>query len=591
MAGRIPQHFIDELLNRIDIVEIIDARVPLKRAGREYQACCPFHNEKTPSFTVSPEKQFYHCFGCGVHGSAIGFLMEYERLEFVDAIEELAEHAGLQIPREESVSSHSHSETDSSLGVLDQAAKYYRHQLKNAPQSARAVEYLKQRGLTGETAANFGIGYAPSGWDNLIVALQSKKIDLQQMLDAGLIIKKDNGGYYDRFRDRIMFPIRDRRGRVIAFGGRILEQQAGAGSPKYLNSPETALFHKGKELYGLYEARQANRQLDRLIVVEGYMDVVSLAQFGISNVVATLGTATTQEHLERLYRVVSEVVFCFDGDRAGRQAAWRALTNALTVMKEGRHMRFMFLPQGEDPDTIVRTEGQSGFEQRMQDAIPFSSFFYDSLSSKLDLETPEGQSGLYEKARPLLAKLSPGVFRDMMLDKLEKINQMSAKKLSTLITPETGEPAPTRVKKPVKRGGLSPVRLAIRLLLEYPKLAQLVDLERLEGLELPGIALLVALIEYSQSHPQTTCGAIIEHWRGTEHGHHLSKLIASPLSVSTEGIDAEFEGAIQILVITRIEQRIDALLEKAKAGQLDPEQKAELTELNKTKVLVGKSRY
>ena len=586
MAGRIPQHFIDELLTRIDIVEIVDARVPLKKAGREYHACCPFHNEKTPSFTVSPEKQFYHCFGCGAHGSAINFLMEYERLEFVDAIEELAEHAGLTVPREESASGYAAphiSPEGNSLTVLEQAAKYYRQQLR--PESApQAVEYLKQRGVTGETAVNFGIGYAPPGWDNLIGALQGRQITHQQMLDAGLIIKKDNGGYYDRFRDRIMFPIRDRRGRVIAFGGRILQKEVSAASPKYLNSPETALFHKGRELYGLYEARQANRSLERLIVVEGYMDVVSLAQSGVTNAVATLGTATTQEHLERLYRVVNEVVFCFDGDRAGRQAAWRALTNALPVMKEGRHMRFMFLPQGEDPDTIVRQEGKSGFEHRMEAAQPFSTFFFDSLATKLDLGTIDGRSGLIEKARPLLAKLSPGVFQTMMLEQLAQIGRMTPEKLSTLIYPAADVPPPP-MKKPAKPGR-SPVREAIRMLLEYPKLSQLVDLKKLEGLELPGIALLLTIVEYAQMHPNTTCGAMLERWRGTEHGHHLSKLVALPISVPIEGVDAEFAGAIQRLVTLRIEQRIDALL--ARADHLSSEEKAELTELNKSRILAGK---
>jgi DNA primase len=575
MAGRIPQHFIDELLARTDIVAVIEERVPLRKAGREYTACCPFHNEKTPSFTVSPDKQFYHCFGCGAHGSAISFLMEYDRLEFVDAIEELAQRAGLQVPRE-AAALHEPARQDS-LSVLEQAARYFRHQLKHAPDCQRAIDYLKQRGLSGDTAACFGLGYAPAGWDNLIKALQAKKITQQQMQEAGLIIKRDNGGYYDRFRDRIMFPIRDRRGRVIAFGGRVL----GDDTPKYLNSPETALFHKGKELYGLYEARQANRQLQRVLVVEGYMDVVSLAQYGITYAVATLGTATTQEHLEVLFRAVSEVVFCFDGDRAGRQAAWRALTNALPVVKEGRQISFMFLPQGEDPDTMVQAEGKEQFEQRLQQATPFSRFFFDGLSQNLDLDTIDGRSGLVERARPLLLKLTPGVYQQLILEQLAEIAHMSPEKLSTLIFP-TMEQISTPSVKPLK-GGVSPLRQAIRLLLEYPQLAQGVDSQRLSGLALPGSDLLMQLLEIAQKTPHITCGALIEHWRGSENGRHLAKLLQIPITVPEDGVAAEFADAIQRLADMRAEQRIEELLAKSRQTELSAEEKRELNGLLATK--------
>lgn len=582
MAGRIPQQFIDELLTRVDIVDVIDERVTLRKAGREYTACCPFHNEKTPSFTVSPDKQFYHCFGCGMHGSAISFLMEYERLEFVDAIEELAQRAGLQVPRESGVVFEAVDKD--SYDVLDQAARFFQQQLKQAAQADRAVEYLKQRGLSGETAANFGVGYAPEGWDNLIQAMRGKGISEKQLLDAGLVIKRDNGGYYDRFRDRIMFPIRDRRGRVIAFGGRVLSDE---DTPKYLNSPETSLFHKGRELYGLYEARQANRQLTHLVVVEGYMDVVSLAQFGVTCGVATLGTATTPEHLERIFRVVPSTVFCFDGDRAGREAAWRALTNTVPVVKEGRQIDFMFLPQGEDPDSIVRSEGQQGFEDRMQQAIPFSQFFFDGLSDKLDLGIPEGRAMLIERARPLLVKLTPGIFQVMMLDRLAELTRMSPDKLSAQLALTKGnasqdQPARRRVTKPDMQG-LSPVRLAIRLLVEDPQLAALVELSRLRDLSLPGVLLLIELLELAQQKPTITCGALLEHWRDREDGRHLARLLQLPLTVPADGLEPEFLGAIDRLAEQRAGQRADELLEKSRHSRLSPEEEAELT-----RVLTGK---
>ncbi len=359
MAGLIPQSFIDDLMNRIDIVEVIDGRVPLKKTGREYTACCPFHNEKTPSFTVSPTKQFYHCFGCGAHGTAIGFLMEYEHLSFPESVEELARLAGVPMEYEgPSPNEPVRRKKDESLyDLLAKVDQYYRQQLRQHPQSRRAVDYLKQRGVSGEIAAEFGLGFAPPGWDNLERQLGQSAEVREKLVSTGMLIKKDSGGSYDRFRDRIMFPIRDRRGRTIAFGGRILpdNQEKGDKPPaKYLNSPETPLFHKGQELYGLYEARQALRDITRLMVVEGYMDVVALAQYGIRYAVATLGTATTEEHLHKLFRLTPEIVFCFDGDRAGREAAWRALNNALPVMREGRQIRFMFLPDGEDPDSYVR---------------------------------------------------------------------------------------------------------------------------------------------------------------------------------------------------------------------------------------------
>src|SRR5210317_1706727 len=393
MAGRIPQSFIDELLNRVDIVDLIDARLQLKKAGREYQACCPFHNEKTPSFTVSPGKQFYHCFGCGAHGSAISFLMEYDNLAFPEAIEELARSVGMEVPRESgSQAPQAEQQRTDHYALLERVDHFYRSQLRQHAQADKAVAYLKDRGLSGEIAQTFGLGYAPPGWDSLLKQFGDPESQ-RLATELGLLVEKDDGGRYDRFRDR--------RGRCIGFGGRVL----GDEKPKYMNSPESPVFHKGRELYGLFEARKANQKLERLLVVEGYMDVVALAQFGLTNAVATLGTATTPEHLERLYRTVSEVVFCFDGDAAGRRAAWRALENALPVLRDGREARFLFLPEGEDPDSLVRRIGAETFRKKTVESVPLSRFFYESLSQQVDTDSVDGRARLVELAKPLLQKL------------------------------------------------------------------------------------------------------------------------------------------------------------------------------------------
>lgn len=357
MAGRIPQSFIDDLLVRTDIVELIDSRVRLKKAGKNYQACCPFHNEKSPSFTVSQEKQFYHCFGCGAHGNAIGFVMEYDGLEFPDAIEELASLHGMQVPREQTAGGSSHSQPAVSkdlFELMNQIARFYESNLKNAPQ---AVEYLKGRGLTGEVVKRFNIGYAPGDWDQVRRRFGASRDHEQLLISGGMLIPRDSGpGSYDRFRDRIMFPIRDKRGRVIGFGGRVL----GDGTPKYLNSPETPIFHKGRELFGLYEVKQAHKDPRRILVVEGYMDVVALGQYDIDYAVAALGTATTSDHIHTLFRTTAEVVCCYDGDNAGREAAWRALDNALSHLQDGRELKFVFLPDGEDPDSWYARSARRG---------------------------------------------------------------------------------------------------------------------------------------------------------------------------------------------------------------------------------------
>jgi DNA primase len=545
MTGRIPQQFIDDLVARSDIVDIIDSRVPLKKTGREFTACCPFHSEKTPSFTVSPAKQFYHCFGCGAHGTVIGFLMDYEHLDFVEAVEELARQAGLHVPREAGARGSDAPGSRELYGVLEEAGHYYQQQLRQHPGAARAVDYLKARGLSGQIAQEFAIGYAPPGWDNLLDAMGREQASRHLLQLAGLVIAREGGGFYDRFRDRVMFPIRDRRGRVIAFGGRVL----GDETPKYLNSPETPVFHKGRELYGLFEARKAERQLDRMLVVEGYMDVVALAQYGMHNVVATLGTATTIEHLERLYRVVPEVVFCFDGDRAGRAAARRALEQALPVMREGRQARFLFLPEGDDPDSLVRREGAEAFALRTADSIPFSEFFFETLLASVDISHMDGRARLVELARPLLSNLPEGVFRDLMTDRLAQLAEMDSLRLRRFV----GEPSRATAggaQRTLPEGGQRrPVREAITLLLHKPELARLpVSPGQLARIELKGIPLLIELLEFLRNQPHLgSIGAVMEHFRGREEARYLWRLAQMPLKIPEAGMAEEFRGIIQLL--------------------------------------------
>lgn len=561
--ARLPDAFIDELLARIDIVELISTRVPLKRVGREYHACCPFHNEKTPSFTVSAEKQFYHCFGCGAHGSALKFLMEYDRLAFLDAVEELAKQAGMEVPRSQ-VRRDADDETPALLDALAQAARFYAQQLTR---SERAQAYLRKRGLDAGTIERFGIGWAPEGWDALKQALGRDEGKLGMLERAGMLTRSDSGRIYDKFRARIMFPIHDRRGRVIAFGGRVLEKDDG---PKYLNSPETRLFHKGRELYGLYQVRRAHSKVPALVVVEGYMDVVSLFQFGIDTAVATLGTATTPEHVETLFRTANDVYFCFDGDRAGRAAAWRALLSTLPKMRDGRQAFFLFLPEGEDPDSIVRSEGALGFQRRLDRATPLSTFFFDELEQGVNLATLDGKARLAERARPHLAAIPEGAFRDLMQARLSQRTGLDGAK--------TVVPAPAGMARP--RGAAprrSLVRSVIVLLLHRPALALSLQPPYLfAALRQPGIELLMALIRLIHERPKIGVDAILEHFAGNPEGDELARLALSELPGDPETWKLELDDAIQQLQRQTIEQRIGELQEQ---GNLGAEEKEELRAL------------
>ena len=579
MAGLIPQDFIDDLIARADIVEVIGRRVQLKKAGREFKACCPFHDEKTPSFTVSPGKGFYHCFGCGAHGTAIGFLMEFDHMNFVEAIESLANSMGVEIPRSES--DQPAQRYDKLFSLMDAVARHWQSCLKETPE---AVEYLKNRGIDGSTAKRFGIGFAPDGWSNVLDKFGQSEEATDRLHATGLVIRKDSGKHYDRFRDRIMFPIRDARGRTIGFGGRTM----GDGEPKYLNSPETVLFHKGRELYGMYEARQALRHIDRLVVVEGYMDTIALARNGIDYVVATLGTATTSEHFNRLFRLTENVYFSFDGDRAGTKAAWRALENALPQIREGRQIRFVFLPEGQDPDSYVNENGAEAFVQLLEAGLPLSEFLIRELASQVDMDTIDGRAKLAEMAHPLVNRIPVGIYRELLLESLAESVGLSATKLEKMMiagaqavdrSVHAGPAAPPRRRRSATSGGPSVVRRAITLVLNYPEAGKNLDVDMLAGVQRAGVDLLTTLVETVQSEPNITTAGLLERWRHDEKGRHLGKLAAAAMPMDEEfDAAAELGECLQQLALAGRRERIEFLIEKQRVTGLTDDEKSELTQ-------------
>jgi DNA primase len=594
MSGRIPKSFIDELIARADIVEIIGSRVALKKAGREYKACCPFHNEKTASFWVSPDKQFYHCFGCGAHGTALGFLMQYDQLPFPEAVEDLAGRFGLIVPHEGGGAAVRAPVDDLAplYDLLGRVAQFYAAILAD---NGRAREYVARRGLNAEISERFEIGYAPDAWDELMRRFGEDSEQRRQLAAAGLIIERTSGseGYYDRFRDRLMFPIRDTRGRVIAFGGRILDQ----GEPKYLNSPETALFQKGRELYGLYESRRARQGLKRLLIVEGYMDVVRLHQAGITYAVATLGTATTPEHLRRAFRLVNEIVFCFDGDRAGRSAAWRALQNVLPQVREGREIRFLFLPEGEDPDSLVGAEGGPAFEARLGNALPLSEYLVAHLAGEADLKHADGKARFVALARPLLEKIAVGVYRDLLIERIAQALGSPA----TRVLQWLGQPSPTsapRERAPPasahrvtvssgladRTGRGSLLTQSISLLLHHPAAAASIDQRQrqaLAGLEHAGVAVLRELLAELADSPAQSMAQTLERWRDRTEYRRLCELAASePLVADTPAAARELAQAIERLLDAQVRGgRLEALIEKARSEGLNESEKLELQAL------------
>ncbi len=640
MAGRIPQDFIDDLLNRTDIADVVEERISLKRTGRNYSGLCPFHQEKTPSFSVNPEKQFYYCFGCGAGGNALGFVMEYDRIDFPQAVDTLARRIGLEVPKEAGSNEPRNQKLNAAYDLLERSASFYQQQLRQHPQRQKAVDYLKGRGLSGRIAQRFQIGYAPPGWDNLISQLEKELSDVSReaMDDAGLVIlKSEENKCYDRFRDRIIFPIVDMRGRVIAFGGRVLTDE----KPKYLNSPETDTFHKNRELYGLYQARQANRELRRILIVEGYMDVVALAQFEITNAVATLGTATSEHHLNRIFKLVSEVVFCFDGDSAGRKAAKRALETTLPLMEDGRQARFLFLPEGEDPDSVVRQEGSDGFNQRVSNARSLSDFFFDSCSEELDLHSGEGRARLSSIAMPMIEKIPGQVFRQLMKQQLSEMTGLSSDFFDQMEPPQMPAAAPEPADWPApdydapppammedwgeyhqepaeppswqqdneqsgsfrkegyrKKGRFrdfrndrpQPVirpsslgRRAIKSLLHFPRLALKVGFEITETfaeLKDPELDLLCRLIEQLRNDPQTQPALILLEWQGDPNFDTLQEIIEQELLITeTETMESEFIDGLQQLVTRKKEETELDYLKRKNSSSLTAEEKQRLNEL------------
>ncbi len=571
--GRIPDGFIQELLSRTDIVDVIGARLDLQRAGREYKARSPFTNEKTPSFFVSPAKQMWFDFSSGKNGNAIGFLMEHERLSFVEAIEELARRAGLEVPREDG--GPAAPTLEGPLDALAFAERFFRTQLRRYQP---AIDYLKKRGVSGETAKRFGIGYAPDSWDALARELPSPR----HAIDAGLLIPRDGDGAYDRFRNRVMFPIHDTRGRVIAFGGRTL-----ANDPaKYLNSPETPLFHKGRNLFGLYEAKQASKsELPYLLVVEGYMDVVMLAQYGITSVVATLGTATTREHLTLLFKSTAKVVFCFDGDAAGRRAAWKALDQALPELHEGRECRFMFLPDGHDPDTLVQEIGTEAYAARIEAAQPLSDFLLSGLKQRIDLGSREGRSRLVAQAQPYLARLREGALRTSIVEDLERLVRLPRQDVEALLRESARarpQPPPATKETAVQLETAPLVREALKLLLERSDMAvKVADIDSLLQCKLPGIEAFVAAVEFFAGDPTSTVAQIIESWRGTPEGVLVELLAAERNALEGVAVETEFFDVCTKLRQRSGRSRFQELLDLAQKGTLSLAERAELEELNR----------
>lgn len=607
MAGRIPQSFIDQLLDRTDIVEVIDAAVKLKKSGRNYSACCPFHQEKTPSFSVSPDKQFYYCFGCGAGGNALGFLMAHERLPFVEAVERLARRAGMEVPREQ-LSPQAEQQQQRERTLYDRMAEiseWYYGQLKQSPE---AIAYLKKRGLSGKTARDYRIGFAPAGWDHVLKTFGNTDATFKELVETGMVVEGDDGKRYDRFRHRIMFPIRDNRGRTIAFGGRVL----GNDKPKYLNSPETTLFHKGQELYGLYEARQAGASMAHLLVVEGYMDVVMLAEHGIHQAVATLGTAVGRAHLERLFRHTSDVIFCFDGDAAGLNAARRALDVSLPTLEDGRMVRFMFLPDGEDPDSLVQKEGTPAFLARIQQAEPLSAFLLRSAAEGQDSHSPDGRARIARKALGWIAQIPAGLFRSGLIAELAKQTGLPANQLeqqlgghdAPAIPPRSTPAAASRHDDHVAAGAapvarqsqvLGPARQGIRIALFNPQVAAQVPAAALQAAEAaaralnsPDAGLLLRLLADIQSKPDSTIASLFGYWPNDEERSLFAQMASeAPLLADRESLLNELQGCL-----TRLQQEASALparrlqAELAEQGttgysDLSPEQKARFAALFK----------
>ena len=579
MSGLIPQHFINDLVSRVDIVDVLSKRIDLKKAGKEFKAVCPFHNDKNPSLTISPSKGFYHCFSCGAHGTALGFLMEYEHLSFVEAIESLASDLGLEVPYEKS--SKPIKQNNDLFLMMEKLQKKFQDNLKN---ESKAIKYLKERGIDGTTAKKFGIGYAKKGWRNILDEFGKNEKQINLLTSLGLIIKKSDNSYYDRFRDRIIFPIRDARGRFIGFGGRVFNDE----QPKYLNSPETSLFHKGKELYGLYECQQSMRDIDKLIVVEGYMDVISLSQNGVEYAVASMGTATTNDHFNRLFRLTDSIFFCFDGDDAGLKAAWRALENSLIHLRDGRQIKFVFLPDGDDPDSYIANNGTSKFEKQLDSGKDLSDFLIDKISENIDLSSIDGKARMAERAKPFISKIPDGIFKELIIDKLSASVGISSKKLTALISQmnkkESMKPNTRSYTKMMSQRSSktqpSIIKKSIMLILNYPEAAKNIKHHDFKDYKKPGIKILLKLIKTTQEGSNINAASLIERWRDDDEGKHLAKLAINLFPDNPE-FDASKELNDSLVQITKnfYSERINFLIKKQSKNELTEKDKNELNQM------------
>lgn len=579
MAGYVPPAFIADLIAQTDIIDIIGRRVPLKKAGGSFKACCPFHHEKTPSFTVSPKNQTYHCFGCHASGNVISFLMDYEKLEFLEAIEELAQEQGLTVPYEKprhsagnfqqhSAPTTSYADRKSLYALMEQVAKLYQHTLQQTPV---ARQYVSKRGLSTDVVEKFGLGFAPDGFDFLRQNFSQNNPTYAQLATLGMLSESERGKRYDRFRNRLMFPIRDRRGRVVAFGGRVLDDS----TPKYLNSPEMVLYHKGNELYGLFEATQQQARRSRLLIVEGYMDVVALAQFGVDYAVASLGTATTPEQLKLAFRTTDQIICCYDADRAGRDAAWRALENVLPFLEDGREIKFIFLPDGEDPDSFVRRYGKAAFEEKLQEAQSFSQYLFDQLKPQVDFSTAEGEAKLVQLLKPYLDKIPGELLRELLLENLERtLGWWDRSKLNALLKKD--KPKPTETKDPVLKQGFTPIRLVIALLAEDPSLARFVDesnFQFLQQIQQPGVDLFVEMLRLARERTGLKTAQFIEYWRmDNRYSGVLEKLLAKLHLEEIADFSAVFNDNLSILLKQSVEMKIKELIGKSRQYGLNAEE-------------------
>lgn len=574
MAGFIPQLAIDDVLSRTDLVQLIDGYLPLKKKGVNYLACCPFHHEKTPSFNVIPKKQFYYCFGCGASGNAISFLMQHQHMGFVEALELLASRVGYVLPAKDDVASAAQAlkstQSANAYQLLNQVNDYYQQALKRAPSEVGI--YLKTRGVSDEVMQLFGLGYAEEGWHTLE---QNFRQHRTWLIETGMLIQKDDGKTFDRYRHRLMFPIHDRQGRVVGFGGRALQGQQ---QPKYMNSPETPYFHKSKELYGLHQLLQHSQYQGPIVVVEGYMDVIALVQHGIFYTVATLGTATTSQHLQLLAKHTHEVIFCFDGDKAGQQAAWRALENSVGAMDGHLAMKFMFLPEGDDPDSFIRQHGPAAFTEAMAQALPWEVFWIRTLTQACALHTFAGRSQLIQKALPYLRQMPDSAFRSLLLDELAKMARMDSARILTLLHGNQQEIARIKSIKIAR----TPIRLALALLLQYPeRLAPRLKEVVWPADHEPGSDVLAALVQQLQAQPKASTAMLIEPWRETEWFEPMQKLIAWDVQISEPAIEQEFSQLIAFIQKQSVEKQIQELMARSRQTELTLDERAHLQRLLK----------